>query len=302
MHEDQLAISPDTVAALLAAQFPRWAGLPVRPMTAVGTVNAVFRIGEELTARFPLRPQDPALVAAEFAAEADGARKIASYTRFRTTEQLAIGNPGLGYPMPWVVQTWLPGVTATELDPGGSEVFAQDLAELIGRIRTIPTEGRAFSGSGRGGDLKQHDEWMETCFQQSARAGVLDVPPLRDLWQHFRELPRTTPDVTNHKDLIPGNLLVTGPEAQARLAGVLDSGGLGPADPALDLVAAWHLLEGPARAVLRAELGCDDLDWERGRAWAFEQAMGLVWYYRETNPTMSRTGRRTLHRLTQKKV
>ena len=93
----------------------------------------------------------------------------------------------------------------------------------------------------------------------------------------------------NHRDLIPGNLLV----ADGRLTGVIDVGGLGPADPALDLVAAWHLLDGPARAVLRAGLGCDDLDWERGRAWAFEQAMGLVWYYRETNPTMSRTGRRT---------
>ena len=41
------------------------------------------------------------------------------------------------------------------------------------------------------------------------------------------------------------------------------------------------------RQVLRADLGCDDLEWERGRAWAFEQAMGLVWYYRDSNPAMS---------------
>ena len=43
----------------------------------------------------------------------------------------------------------------------------------------------------------------------------------------------------SHGDLIPGNVLVSG----GRLAGVLDVGGVGPADPALDLVAAWHLLE-----------------------------------------------------------
>jgi hypothetical protein len=41
----------------------------------------------------------------------------------------------------------------------------------------------------------------------------------------------------------------------------------------------------------------DDLEWERGKAWAFEQAMGLVWYYVESNPVMSRMGRRTLERI-----
>jgi hypothetical protein len=44
-------------------------------------------------------------------------------------------------------------------------------------------------------------------------------------------------------------------------------------------------------------VGCDDLEWERGKAWAFEQAMGLVWYYVRSNTVMSRTGRRTIERL-----
>jgi aminoglycoside phosphotransferase (APT) family kinase protein len=78
---------------------------------------------------------------------------------------------------------------------------------------------------------------------------------------------------------------------------VLDTGGFGPADPALDLVSAWHLLQRGPREVLRRTLGCDDLEWERGRAWAFQQAMGVVWYYVESNPAMSRMGRRTLDRI-----
>ena len=96
-----------------------------------------------------------------------------------------------------------------------------------------------------------------------------------------------------HGDLIPGNVLVAG----GRLAGVLDVGGLGPADPALDLVGAWHLLEDGPRRVFREDLGDDDLVWERERAWALDQAMGLVWYYVESNPVMSRMGRRTLDRI-----
>jgi aminoglycoside phosphotransferase (APT) family kinase protein len=97
----------------------------------------------------------------------------------------------------------------------------------------------------------------------------------------------------NHGDLVPGNVLVSG----GRLAGVLDVGGLTPADPALDLVGAWHLLDAGVRPLLRTQLGCDDLEWERGKAWAFAQAMGLVWYYLDSNPSMSGLGRRTLDRL-----
>ena len=44
-------------------------------------------------------------------------------------------------------------------------------------------------------------------------------------------------------------------------------------------------------------LASDDLEWERGKAWAFEQAMGATWYYVESNPAMSRMGQRTLHRI-----
>ena len=124
--------------------------------------------------------------------------------------------------------------------------------------------------------------------------GLLDVPPLRRLWAAFRELPREGGDVMTHGDLIPGNVLVDG----GRLAGVIDVGGLGAADPALDLVAAWHLLDPGPRDAFRADLRCGDLEWARGAAWAFEQAMGLVWYYAETNPAMSHMGRRTLERLT----
>ena len=61
--------------------------------------------------------------------------------------------------------------------------------------------------------------------------------------------------------------------------------------------AAWHLLEAGPRRLLRDDLGCDDLEWERGKAWAFEQSMGLVWYYAQTNRSMSQLGRRTLDRV-----
>jgi hypothetical protein len=48
---------------------------------------------------------------------------------------------------------------------------------------------------------------------------------------------------------------------------------------------------------VRRYLGSSDVEWERGAAWAFQQAMGLVWYYERTNASMSALGRNTLSRL-----
>ena len=291
MHTDQLTVLPSTVRELVHDQFPQWRELGVQLIETQGTVNAVFRVGAGLAARFPLRPADVHATRRSLASEADAARELAGRTRFATPVPVAMGSPGAGYPLPWSVQTWIPGSVATPDEPAASVAFADDLASFIRDVRAIDTRGRTFRGRGRGGDLTSHDAWMETCFERSS--GLLDVARLRRMWDEWRRLPRQAPDTMTHGDLIPGNVLV----ARGRLVGVLDVGAFRSADPALDLVAAWHLLEAGPRERLRDSLGCDDLEWRRGKAWALEQAMGVVWYYRESNPPMSRMGRVTLRRL-----
>jgi aminoglycoside phosphotransferase (APT) family kinase protein len=292
MHDNQLDVPTGTARRLIGEQFPAWRRLSVTAVPSSGTVNAIFRVGDRLAARFPLVVEDVDATRRSLEDEARAARSLVGRTRFATPEPVAIGEPGAGYPGPWSVQTWVPGIAATDEDPGESVGFALDLAELVHDVRAIDTGGRAFAGQGRGGDLRAHEEWMRTCFERSER--LLDVARVRALWEVLRELPRADgPDVTTHGDLIPGNVLVS----EGRLTGVLDVGGLGPADPALDLVAAWHLLERAPRAAFRRELGCGDLEWARGQAWALEQAMGAVWYYVRSNPAMSRMGRRTIDRI-----
>lgn len=41
---------------------------------------------------------------------------------------------------------------------------------------------------------------------------------------------------------------------------------------------------------MRARLNPGEVQWRRGMAWAFEQAMGLVWYYEVSNPLVSLWG------------
>ncbi|BBH63367.1 putative phosphotransferase [Actinoplanes sp. OR16] len=293
-----MRIDVATVRKLVPEQFPEWADLEIREVRSHGTVNAIFRIGDGLTARFPfLTSENPAPaeiqeIRQELRREVYAGKRLHGRTRFRTPVPVAFGEVSTGFPSPWTVQTWLEGTVATDEDPAGSHGFAADLVDLITAMRAVPTDGETFHGRGRGGVLSDHDQWVDLCLTNSER--LLPVQKLRSLWKSMRELPRgSDPDVMTHRDLMPGNLLV----AEGRLTGVLDVGGFGPADPALDLLSAWHLLDHGPREVLRTGLACDDGEWARGQAWAFEQSMGLVWHYRHTNPVMSGIGRRTLERI-----
>jgi aminoglycoside phosphotransferase (APT) family kinase protein len=217
--------------------------------------------------------------------------EFADVCPFPSPKHVAMGRPGDGYPLPWSVQTWLPGEVPSPNGLAASTTFAKDVAKLVGALRAAPTRGRTFLRAGRGGELSDSDEWMEICFDESET--LLDVPRLRAFWTRVRELPRTQPDAMTHGDLVPANLLVRG----NRLVGVIDAGGFGPADPALDLIVAWHLFEHDARTVFRTEVAADVTEWHRGAAWAFQQAMGLVWYYRTSNPGMAFLGRSTISRI-----
>jgi len=221
------------VRRLVGEQFPQWSHLPIREVSTAGTVNAIFRIGDDLAARFPLRAQDPSKARASLGAEIAAAQELAEASTVPTPDPVAIGEPGYGYLLPWSVQTWLPGRDATLEDPAGSIEFADDLAALIASLRATDTRGRRFAGEGRGGHLADHDEWMEICFSESE--GLLDVPRLRAMWADLRTLPEVDADVMCHGDLIPPNVLVR----YGRLVGVLDGGGFAAADPALDLAGAW---------------------------------------------------------------
>ncbi|CAN5446234.1 aminoglycoside phosphotransferase family protein [soil metagenome] len=288
MHDNEIPIDDADVRRLINEQFPEWSNLTIERLHSEGTVNVIFRIGPSLAARFPLQPGQSR---SALETEAVAAQELSEHTTFPTPLPVAIGEPGIGYSQCWSVQTWIEGATATINDPSASTSFAQDLAAFVGEVRSIATKGRSFGGAGRGGKLLAHDEWVTVCLSKSE--GLLDVHQLREMWRCYRQLADHAGDVMTHGDLIPSNVLV----AEGRLTGVLDVGGMQSADPSLDLVGGWHLLDDGPREVFRTALSCSDLEWERGQAWAFQQALGLVWYYRSSNPSMSELGRRTLDRL-----
>jgi aminoglycoside phosphotransferase (APT) family kinase protein len=288
MHAGQLDVTVELVEGLVRAQFADWSGLAVRAVPSHGTVNALFRIGDDLVARFPILPGDAVAIRRELDDEADAARRLRRISPYPTPEPIAIGAPGEGYPLPWSVYSWVDGTIAYDADVSGSTAFAEDLARFVLALRAEPTEGRVFTGSWRGGVLTSQDESVANGLERSR--GMIEVDGLARLWADLRTTPRTEPDVWTHRDLMPGNLLAK----NGRLAGVIDVGTFTVSDPAMDLQPAWNLLDPTARAAFRTALGSDDAEWRRGMAWSFAQAIGCLWYYVETNPVMSRTAHHTL--------
>ncbi len=71
----------------------------------------------------------------------------------------------------------------------GYEVSQRYDAHTRGDEDETGTCGRTFSGQGRGGDLRSHDAWMQTCFTRSGQ--LLDVPRVRRIWDVMRDLPRS---------------------------------------------------------------------------------------------------------------
>lgn len=290
MHADQVDASEDVVAELVARQFPQWADLPVRKVTSHGTVNALFRLGDEFVLRFPLCPGPT--VRAELAAEQDHLRRIGTHVAVEVPTPVAIGEPGVGYPGPWSVYRWIDGVTADVHDVADNERFTADLASFVLAVHQIDTEGGRWDGMGRGGPLAAAEADVHSALEASR--SLVDVDAIERIWTICRNVPRgSAPDVWMHADLMPGNLIVR----DDQLAAVIDFGAVGIGDPAVDLLPAWTVLNARTRGRFRAALVADDEQWARGKGWAILQSIVALPYYVDANPMMAAIARRTLNEI-----
>lgn len=286
MHPDQVELAEEVVGALVAEQFPEWVGLPVRRVISHGTVNALFRLGDEYLLRFPLRPGPQRRD--ELLAEQGLARRLAGKVPVQVPEPVALGEPGPGYAGAWAAYRWIPGEIASDRTIGDADAFAAALAGFVRAVHRLDTEGRSWDGRSRGGPLRSQDDWVRHSLAQSK--DLTDTDGIAAIWDRCLEVPPAEVDVWIHADLMPGNLLLR----EGRLVAVIDVETMCVGDPAVDLMPAWNLFAARPRSSYRRALAVDDATWERGRGWAIVQAIGCVWYYVDTNPVMAETARHTL--------
>jgi aminoglycoside phosphotransferase (APT) family kinase protein len=261
VHEDELDVDEALVRALLAGQFPQWSELPLE-RAGDGTVNVIYRLGDGLSVRLPRRRERER-------AEDRVLEQVASLP-VEVPRLVAVGRPGAGFPWEWAVHTWLEG------DLPEDDLPLEDLVELIGALQRLETHGAHDPGYSRGKPLAFRDEAVRDALDRVEAPGALE------LWTRAMHAPEGTSErVWLHADLDRRNVLVRG----GRLTGVLDWGGAGVGDPAVDLMAAWKLLAPADRDRFRERLHVDDATWLRAEGWVLSQALIALGYYTpETNP------------------
>nr|WP_189388991.1 aminoglycoside phosphotransferase family protein [Streptomyces sp. SDr-06] len=287
MHDGQHPLDGDLVRRLIGAQFPQWAGLAVERFPSGGTVNAMYRLGDDKAVRLPLVSGG----ASDVLLEGEWLPRLAPLLPAAIPEVVGVGKPGEGYPWPWSVYRWLPGRNPEAGALDEPLLLAKDLAAFVTAMRGITLPGAPTAH--RGGPLGSLDAETRGAIERLRRIpeeGV-DCDAVAAVWDEALRAPDWEgPPVWLHADLMPGNLLVDG----GRLAAVIDFGCLGMGDPACDLFPAWNLLPAGAREVFREELGVDDATWRRGRARTLSQAVIALPYYRATNPAMTHNARHVI--------
>ena len=288
MHADEVDTDISLVGRLVAAQFPRWAGLPIQPVRSAGTDNALYRLGDEMVVRLPRIHW----AVAQVEKEQEWLPRLAPLLPLAIPVPLAQGTPADEYPWEWSVYRWLEGETATIeriADPGQA---ATDLARFVAALQRVdPTNGPppGDHNSFRGVPLATRDAATRTAI--ASLHGAIDVGAVTGAWEGSLAAPAWDGlPVWIHGDLQSGNLLAV----QGRLSAVIDFGCLGVGDPACDLMVAWTLISGETRDVFRAALSVDDGTWARGRGWALSWALIALPYYLDTNPAIVRDARRTI--------
>jgi aminoglycoside phosphotransferase (APT) family kinase protein len=267
MHLDELEIDGALVRRLLAEQFPEWAHQPISRVEPDGTVNAIFRLGDEFSVRLARRegPTEPG------GKEIEWLPKLAPLLPVEVPVPVAQGRPSAEYPWFWQIHTWVEGETVAvdEIDAIGA---ARDLAALIGTMQRLDPAG---APPGRGISLAKRDEefryWLER-FEGG--------PTVTAAWDRALSAPHWDgPPVWHHGDLDVRNWLLR----DGRISGVIDWGSMGVGDPACDVMVAWKLHSPAARDAFRSALPTDDATWERARGWVLSQAVAILAYYTPKN-------------------
>lgn len=282
LHVDEVDIDTDRVAAMIADQFPVWAGTSLEPVYPAGTDNVMFILNGHFGVRLPRTPG----AATSLERELVHAPRLAPMLPALIPAPVGIGRPTESYPFKWFISRWIEGGNPVPGRPDGlfPAALAVDVARFVRALHSVVPPAASQELFSYRGDRAVQPREAETRAAIGRCGDHFDTAALHRAWDVAMEAPEGTgPPAWIHTDLHPGNLLVK----HGRLEGVLDWGGLAVGDPAIDLIVAWNLFGPEEREVFRAEMKADDGTWARGRAWALSVGLVAFPYYLHTNRALA---------------
>lgn len=282
MHEGQVEIDVELVRTLLADQQPELSKLSIEPVSSMGSVNALFRIGGELCARLPLLEKWADSIELEWDLIHRLRREIRA---LQLPDPIFRGRPSHEYPLDWAIYRWIEGDIYGEGAIDDEVAAARTLAGFVRELHSIPVDPSAPKG-GRDPLAELDEETREAILTSE---GEIDAEAAMAIWERSLEAPAWDgAPAWIHGDLLRPNLIAR----EGRLVAVIDWGGAGVGDPATDVIPAWSVFGQAGRDEFRSALGVDDGMWARARGIELHQAVMLIPYYRQTNPRFAEEGKR----------
>jgi aminoglycoside phosphotransferase (APT) family kinase protein len=172
MHADELDIDAVLVRRLLAAQFPKWAELPIALVASAGTDNAIYRLGDDMAVRLPRIHRANGQVQKEH----EWLPRLAPLLPLAIPLPLAKGVPTDVYPWEWSVYRWLEGENATMERVADPLQAAAALGQFVAALQRIDPAGGPPPGahnSLRGVPLAMRDQATRDAI--TALQGTLDT-------------------------------------------------------------------------------------------------------------------------------
>lgn len=265
---DAARIDEDLARALVAAQFPQWRTLPIRPVAAGGNDHRIFRLGDDLSIRLPSAPG----YVPQVRKEQTWLPRLAPAVPLPIPTVEGAGEPSELFPAPWSVYRWMPGAPASASPVDDWPGFAADLAGFLVRLRGADTTAAPAPGlhsAFRGGPLEHWDDEMAVIVD---RVHGRERGLARGIWRDALAAPFTGEPVWFHGDVSLNNLLVQ----DGTLRAVIDFGCSGAGDPACDTVFRWTSVHASAREQFRRDYDVDDGTWARGRGWALWKGLIMI--------------------------
>jgi aminoglycoside phosphotransferase (APT) family kinase protein len=285
----EVAIDEALVRALLQAQHPDLADLPLKPIDS-GWDNMMSRLGDHLAVRMPRRSAAAALVQHE----QDWLPTLAPRLPLPIPAPVRVGVPGDGYPWRWSVVPWMRGVAADLHAPSGDQ--AALLAAFFDALHVEAPDGAPHNVY-RGVPLANRADAFAERLQRIELAGMTIDSAIRRLWDEALVAPIDVAPTWIHGDFHARNVLVE----DGSISGIIDWGDIAAGDRATDLAAIWMLFDDPAdrRAAMRACRSVTDATWSRAKGWAVLFGVLLLATGLVDHPRHAAIGERTLRRVAE---
>lgn len=264
---NEINITTDLAAKLIAEQFPEFAHLNIQSVTQQGHDNRTYRLGNDMLIRLPTEES----YALKVPKEQELLPKLAPFLSISIPAPIKMGVPSHNYPYPFSIYKWLEGtsINLLKLDTDILEHLAFDLAKFLKELQSIyniegPSPGQ--HNWWRGSHVSVYDEGARE--QISQLSGIIHAQHAVDLWEKACKTRWENPPVWIHGDFAVGNMLID----NNQLSAIIDFGGMAKGDPACDFVIAWTFLSGKSREIFIREMAFDEDTWLRARAWTLWKA------------------------------